>query len=88
MKTMSYKLRFIDNRRFMASSLSTFANNLDEGIYKTKCRYGQDSKKCKTYRIKQKDYEFCLEQKNIKNDLIPYKCLCCNKNCQKTLSKS
>ena len=52
MKTMSYKLRFIDNRRFMASSLSTFANNLDEGIYKTKCRYGQDSKKCKTYRIK------------------------------------
>ena len=86
MKTMSYK--FIDNRRFMASSLSTFANNLDEGIYKTKCRYGQDCKKCKTYRIKQKDYEFYLEQKNIKNDLIPYKCLCYNKNCQKNLSKS
>ena len=36
----------------MASSLSPFANNLYEGIYKTKCRYGQDSTKCKTYRIK------------------------------------
>ena len=52
MKTISYKLRFIHNRRFMASSLSYFANNLDEGIDKTKCRYGHDSKKCKTYRIK------------------------------------
>ena len=36
----------------MASSLSNFANILDEGIYKTKCRIGKDSKKCKTYRIK------------------------------------
>ena len=31
--------------------------------------------------------ECCLEYKNVKHDLIEYKCLCCNKNYQKILKK-
>ena len=34
--TISYKIKFIDNGRFMASSLSYLADNLTEGIYKLK----------------------------------------------------
>ena len=37
MKTISYKLKFVDSARFMASSLSNRTNNLTEGIHKTKC---------------------------------------------------
>ena len=39
-------------------------------------------KKCETDRIK---YQYCncfIEQTNVKDDLIEYKCLCCNKNYQ------
>ena len=46
-KTISYRLKFIDNARFMANSLSSLVNK-----YNTE-----------------------------------YKCLCCNKNCQKKLMK-
>ena len=35
---MSYRLKFIDSTRFMASSLS----NLAEGIHKTECKNKQD----------------------------------------------
>ena len=31
--TISYKIKFIDSARFMASSLSNLANNLAEGIF-------------------------------------------------------
>ena len=31
-KTISYRLKFIDSARFMASSLSNLFNNLSEGI--------------------------------------------------------
>ena len=40
----------------MVSSLSDLLNNLSEGIYKTKYKYGQDDKKCETCRIK---YKYC-----------------------------
>ena len=35
----SYRLQFIDNARFMASSLSNLVNNLDKRIHKIKCKY-------------------------------------------------
>ena len=35
----SYRLQFIDNARFMASSLSNLVNNLDKRILKIKCEY-------------------------------------------------
>ena len=51
-KIISYILRFIDSARFMASPLSNLVNNLSEGIYRTKCKFGHNDKKCKTCGIK------------------------------------
>ena len=34
---ISYKIEFIENARFMASSLSNLVDNLEEGIHKIKC---------------------------------------------------
>ena len=64
----------------MANSLSNLVNNLSEGIHKIKYKYGHDDKKCEICGIK---YKFCncfLEYMNVKDDLIEYKCLYCNKN--------
>ena len=36
--TISYKIKFIDIARFMASSLSNHVDNLTEGIQKIKCK--------------------------------------------------
>ena len=81
-KNISYILQFIDSARFMASSLSNLVNNLSEGIHRIKSKYGHDDKKCETCRIKYKYCECFLEYTNFKDDLIEYKCLCCNKNYQ------
>ena len=55
-KSLSYKLQFIDDSaRFMASLLLNLVDNLAEGIYKIKCKYGHDHKKCRTSGIKYKD---------------------------------
>ena len=66
----------------MASSLSNLVDNLFEGIHKIKCKYGHNVKKCKTYRIKYKYCDCFLEYKHLRDDLIEYKRLCCNKNYQ------
>ena len=62
--TISYKIKFIDNARFMASSLSNVVDNLAEGIDKIKCG----------------DCDCFLEYESVKDNLIIYKCLSCNKN--------
>ena len=49
-KNISNILQFIDSARFMASLLSNLVNNLSEGIHKPKCKYGQDNKKCETWK--------------------------------------
>ena len=67
----------------MASSLSNLVNNLAEGIHKTKCKYRHDNKKCESCGIKYKDCDCFLEYINPKDDLIEYKCLCCNRNYKK-----
>ena len=51
-KNISYILRFIDSRSFMASSLSSIFNNLSEEIRNIKCKYGHDDKKCESYGTK------------------------------------
>ena len=67
----------------MTTSSSNFVNNLSERIHKIKCKYGNDDKNCETCGIK---YKYCgcfLEYTDFKEDLIKYKCVCCNANYQK-----
>ena len=66
----------------MASSVSNLVNSLSEGIHKIKCKFEHDDEKCKTCRIKYKHCDCFLDNTNFKDDLIKYKCLCCNKNYQ------
>ena len=48
----------------MAVSLSNLVDNLAEGIHEIKC----------------KDCNCCLEYESVKDNLIKYKCLSCNKD--------
>ena len=57
-------MKFIDSARFMATSLSNLVDNLTEGIHKIKC----------------KDSDCFLEYESVKDNLIKYKCLSCNKH--------
>ena len=66
----------------MPSSLSNLVNNPSQGIHRIKCKFGHDDKKCEICRIKYKYIDCFLEYINFKDDLIEYKCLCCNKNYQ------
>ena len=61
LQVISYRLKFIGSTRYMATSLSSFAQNLAEGIHKIKCNYRHVDKKCETCEIKYKDCECCLE---------------------------
>ena len=78
-KTTSYRLQFIDSVKFMASLLSSLVNNNAKRIHKIKCKYEHNDQKCETCRIK---------YTNFKDDLIEYKCLCCNNSYQTSLMKS
>ena len=82
-KNISYILQFIDSARFRASSLSNLVNNIFEGIYRIKCKYGHDDKKCETCGIKYKHCDCFVEYTNCKDDLIEQKCLYCNKSYQR-----
>ena len=59
-----YKIKFIDSARFMESSLSNIVDNLAGGIHKIKC----------------KDCDCFLDYQGVKDNLIKYKCLFCNKD--------
>ena len=63
----------------MATLLSNLANNLAERIHKIKFKYGHDDKKCETCGIKYRVCKCFVEYTNCKDNLIEYKCLCCNK---------
>ena len=62
--TISYKIKFNDSARFIASSLSNFVDNLPKEIHKTKC----------------KDWNCFLEYQSANDNLIKYLYLSCNKN--------
>ena len=86
-KNISYILQFIDNVKFMASSLSNLVNNLSKVIHRTKCKYRHNDKRCGTYGI---TYKWCncpLEYTNFKDDLIEYKRLGCDKHYQQKLDE-
>ena len=77
-----FEKREFGKARFMASSLSNLVNNLSERIHKIKCKYEHDDKKCESWGITYEVCDWFLEYTNFKDDLIKYKCLCCNKNYQ------
>ena len=62
--TISYKTKFIDSERFMTTSLSSLVDNLTEVIHK----------------ITRQDCDYFLGYESVKDNLIKYKCLSCNKN--------
>ena len=64
----------------MTRSLLNLVHNLSEGIHKIKCKYRHNNKKCETCGTKYK--YFFGEYTNLKDELIEYKCLYCNKNYQ------
>ena len=51
-------------------------NNFSEGIYRMTCGFRHDHRKCEACKY----WDCFLEYINFKNNLIEYKCLCCNKN--------
>ena len=53
---MSYKIRFIDSARFLASLLSNLVDNLTKEIHKIKC----------------KNCDYFLEYESVKDNLIEY----------------
>ena len=61
-KTISYRLQFIDIARLMASLLSNLVNNRAEGIHKMKCKYRHSDKKCETFVTEYKDYGCCCKK--------------------------
>ena len=71
----------------MTSSLSNSVNNVATGIHKIIFKYANDNKKYETYRTKYNSSECCLQQTNVKDALIEFKYLCCNKNYQKKFVK-
>ena len=64
LKLISYKIKFIDSTRFMASSLSNLVDNLPEGIHKIRC----------------KDCDCFVEYESVKDNLIKYKFLSCSRD--------
>ena len=53
--------------------------NLAQRINKIKCKYRHKNEICETCGIKYKACKWCLEYARVKDDLMVYKCLCCNK---------
>ena len=80
-------MQFLYSAKFMQNSLSSFANNLAEGIHKIKCKNKHNKKKREMCGIEYKDWNCFLEYKNFEN-LKEYKCLSCNKNYQNKFNEN
>ena len=72
----------------MTSSLSSLVNNVSEGIYKIKFKYGHNEKKCEIFKIKCKYCNCFLKYTIFKDYLIENKCLCFNENYKKSFDKN
>ena len=71
----------------MITSLSILVNNLFGETHRVKSKFGHGDKKCESCGIK---YKYCnryLEYTNVKDDLIEYKCFCCNKSYQRKFAE-
>ena len=72
----------------MTNLLSNLVNNLAEGIHKIKYKNKHNNEKCETCGINYKECYCFLEYTSFEDDSVEYKCLCCNKNYQKSLIKT
>ena len=93
MENKSQKPYLTDNSLLVVQDLSQahyqiLLVNLLKKLIKLNANMGIIIKKCETCRIKYKDWDYCLEYINVKDDLIEYKCLCYNKNYQRGLMKT
>ena len=70
-KTITYKIKFIDSYRFRSSSLSSFIDNLSQGLHSEKCA----------------DYKFYLDYMLVKDDKLLFRCFDCKKNYEKEFNK-
>ena len=69
---MTYRIKFIDSVRFLASSLSRLADNLAQGLHNSKC------KDCKLY----------LQYVNVKDGLLSATVQIVTKIMKKSLTKT
>ena len=69
----------------MASSSSSLFDDLAEGIHKFKFKYVLGNKKCEKVELNIKIVIAILNKQTLKDDLIVYECLCCNRNYQKNV---
>ena len=68
---ISYKIKFIDNFRFISSSLSSLVDNLSEGLPSDKCT----------------DCESCLDHMITKDEQLIFRCFECKRNYKKDFNK-
>ena len=68
---ITYKIKFIDSYRFMATSLSKLVDNLSEGSHNNRCV----------------DCESCLDHMKIIDDNLIFRCFSCKKNYEKDFNK-
>ena len=64
--SISYRLQFIDNLRFMTSLLSNLVNNLAEEISKIKWKYGHNKKNVKLVELNKKIASTFLNTQSFK----------------------
>ena len=65
-KTISYRLQFIDSARFMASSLSNLVNKITERIHKRKFKYRHADKNVKLVESNTKIASALLNTQTLK----------------------
>ena len=70
-ETISMNMKFIISLIFMGTSLSKLVDNLKEEIRTTKCR----------------NWDCFLEYESVKDNLIIYKCLSCNRDYSSMLNE-
>ena len=68
---ITYKIKFIDNYRFMSMSLSKLIDNLSEGLHNNKCL----------------DCKSCLDYIKTKNEKLIFKCYNCTSYYEKDFNK-
>ena len=73
-------LQLIDSSRFMTSSLSNLANNFSKGIHRIKCKLDKMIKNMSHVKLNISIVTVFLNSQILMDNLIEYKCLCCNIN--------